>query len=110
MYQRSVCLSAHNTKQLLFENKHPLFVFLVVFKCLVILPPYQLFALAAGDVANDMSSSRHATLILFAQCDIDDVDKKIGFAVRSTEILGQQKGWMVSHMKLGQEGEVWKDG
>lgn len=87
VYHRSLCLSAHNTKQLLLENKHPFFVFLIGLKCLVILPPYQLFALAAGDVANDMPSSCHATLVLFAQCDIYDVAEQIGFAVRPTEIL-----------------------
>jgi hypothetical protein len=80
---------AHDTQKLLFENKLALLVFLAALVCLVVLPSYRFLALSAGDIAHDVSTSRHAALYSLALCNVDDVIEEVCFPVLSSKILNQ---------------------
>lgn len=64
---------AYDAEQLLLKNELPLLVFLAALVRFVVLPSYRLLALAAGDIAHDMSSCGHATLHGLGLGYVDDV-------------------------------------
>ena len=93
--QNSFAVALRNiAEQLSLEDKLALFVFLRVFICLVVLPTHSLLALAAGNVADDVSSRCHISLARFAGVDVDNAVEEIGLAMLATEILCKMKEYV----------------
>lgn len=84
--------SAYNAEKLLLKNELALLVFLAALVGLVVLPSYRLLALAASDVAYDMSPGGHVTFDGLGLGDVDDVVEKVGFAVLAAETLADNRG------------------
>ncbi|KAJ3579252.1 hypothetical protein NPX13_g1310 [Xylaria arbuscula] len=69
------------------EDKFPLLVFLVVLERLVVLPADRLLALAAGDVAHNVTPRGHATLRGLTGFDIDDRVEQVSLTMLAAEVL-----------------------
>ena len=77
------------TQQLLLQNK---LILLILFRTLVraiVLPPDDLLALAAGDVAHDVAAGGHVALGGLALLHVDAGVEEVGFAVLAAEVLRQ---------------------
>jgi len=86
----------NRSQKLSLEDELVLLVLLSLLVCLVVLPADHLFALSAGNVADDVSAGRHIPLTCLARHDVDDIAEEVGFAVLTTEVLAD-------HLVLGSE-------
>ena len=74
-------------QQLRLENELALLVLLGALKRLIVLPPHRLLALAAHDVADDVTARRHVTLARLARVYVDHGIEEVRLAMLSSEVL-----------------------
>ncbi len=79
--------SRNITEQLGLKNKLALLVFLRVLIGLVVFPAHRLFALAAGNIADDVSTRRHVSLARLARIDVDNAMEEVGLAMLAPKVL-----------------------
>jgi len=86
--QSRCCRSSvvHLAKQLCLQNVFPFLVLLSRLKCFVVLPAHRLVAFLALNVSYNVSASGHVAFSWFAFFNVDDIVKKVGFAVLPSEV------------------------
>ena len=98
--------STHNAKQLLFQNKLSFLVLLRCLVCLVVLPSYGFFALAALDIADNVAACCHASFHGVKGCDVYHRVEEVCFAMLASEVL---EGMQVSRRSLGASKPLLKE-
>lgn len=78
---------AHDAEQFFLQNELPLLIFLAALVGLIVLPTHGLFALPAGDVADDVATGRHTALDGIGLGDVHDGVEEVSLAMLTAEVL-----------------------